>query len=825
MSSPKRRTSRVLFVTRIWVLLLVLAGAGIAWEAYRVLPSWIEKWVGNALLEEGVVLTEFPVEHIGYNQARVGRSNLLWGRHELRWESLLVGYELADLTEGTLSQVEVLRPMITLRPVPLPVYELQPGPVVPGDAFPVPDPSVPAQQPVPDPGRVAGGGAVPDRTEEQLEPGWWDLLRQVPFKRMLARAGVVDLQLHDALFRRASWKGWLEKQPFGTAGEMLLENEEMSVQVSLRAPSTIPVVTLQGMVALPEGAVRQLGNEVMRLLPQAADWPRFTETGQVMMDFLGEVDEDNRFSASAEATVDRLGLRLPDSPLVVLLSDLMVGAVYKERSLSLEAGTQVLLPPLNGLVTEPFGMRVSLTDSIRLHMETELIQLRRGDLQARCALRGQAAPLRFPGEGWMRLEGSFTGITYGELSSDPVSLLLEGIPGGLALKATPVGLHRNGSLWIEELRGAWDLATSAGEGSFQWFGLAGQPMGEVDFSIRQEQADQLCIETVMTGEGGGPRLEGKLLREANLLDVKLAGELPLAWVETLSTWQGISSLRPAGPDPLVELDLRGEFPLYKGSGSIDPRGLSLSFDGGTRIEGIHGRIEYAINVLPMTTRWQEMKIDAVRNGTFEMRDITLEWELPSIRHLVVRKLEGAVGSGRISLDPFIVDPFNPAIRTGLNLHHLEADLLRRWLGENRFSMEGHISGNLSLGWKNGQLVLGQGRFRLDEGATSGRFRFLDQAFLKEKFAAFGGVPVELKDRLLEALLRNGIRIDTLEMTLGPAREDGMLLLRIALSGESSSEMLQVPVRGFVINNLISLEDLADLLGLVAPIRVDTQSVD
>ena len=199
----------------------------------------------------------------------------------------------------------------------------------------------------------------------------------------------------------------------------------------------------------------------------------------------------------------------------------------------------------------------------------------------------------------------------------------------------------------------------------------------------------------------------------------------------------------------------------------------------------------------------------------------MEWELPSIRHLVVRKLEGQVGEGTVSLDPFVMDPLNPVLDTVIQVRHLDADLLRLWLGEDRFSMQGTISGSLSIGWENGELVLGEGVFELDEEVATGQFTFTDESFLREKFASFGGVPVELRDRLLDALLQKGIRIDSLEISLGPSAEEGVLLFKIAISGESKSEMLEVPIKGFVINNLISLEDLSHLLGMVAPVRVES----
>ena len=111
---------------------------------------------------------------------------------------------------------------------------------------------------------------------------------------------------------------------------------------------------------------------------------------------------------------------------------------------------------------------------------------------------------------------------------------------------------------------------------------------------------------------------------------------------------------------------------------------------------------------------------------------------------------------------------------------------------------------------------------MDKATGGNRFIFSDPAFLREKFAAFAGVPAELRDRFLEALLQEGIAIDNLVADLGPSSGGDMILLRISVSGESRTDRLQVPIQELVINNLISAEDLAQLMGIFGPIRIKTQ---
>jgi hypothetical protein len=167
-----------------------------------------------------------------------------------------------------------------------------------------------------------------------------------------------------------------------------------------------------------------------------------------------------------------------------------------------------------------------------------------------------------------------------------------------------------------------------------------------------------------------------------------------------------------------------------------------------------------------------------------------------------------------------MDTFAPAVATRLHFDGLDGGELLRWLGEDRFAIEGAVSGILSIGWADGTLVLGRGFVEMDDSTTEGRFIFSDPAFIKERFAAFGGVPEDLKERFLDALLSKGIQINSMTAELGPAEEPGHLLLKISLSGESRTELLEVPIEGFVINNVISGEDLGHLLGLLGPIRIE-----
>jgi hypothetical protein len=109
---------------------------------------------------------------------------------------------------------------------------------------------------------------------------------------------------------------------------------------------------------------------------------------------------------------------------------------------------------------------------------------------------------------------------------------------------------------------------------------------------------------------------------------------------------------------------------------------------------------------------------------------------------------------------------------------------------------------------------------MDTTENQGRFIFSDANFVKERFASFGGVPEDVKQRFLDALLQKGIRINSMTADLGPAAKPGHLLLKISLSGETKTELLEVPIEGLIINNIISGDDLGHLLGLLGSIRIE-----
>lgn len=807
---------------RAWIPVTIVMGGIAAWQIYRLLPGWIENRVSTTLLEEGIIVTDFPVEHLGFRQSRVGKGALVAGRHSIEWDSAFVGYRFEDLTEGLLTEVQVNQPGVHLRYLPAPVG-LGEMPTEAGAGTPAISiaPSNPSQPDVPvkqAPVRVEPAPAASPGKERKSA---WEVIQGIPLSKFYARDGVLDIQLHDRDFFRGILKANMEKQPFGVSGEVVVRSDDVDAHLSLRAPAANPVIILQGEAAVPPGGLEKYANSLMEILDPGQENPRITDSGQLVMDVFAEVAEDGTIKGSSESSIDEMKVRGFGMARAITLDDVLVATVYKEGLLNVEAGAEVILPPLGKLRASPFGLRASLKDSTRLEVETEAFAWVLGSLNGRSALRGQALLNGSPGGAYQgRLEAAISGLDYKAVHGDAFSILLESDNDIVNVKASPLGLHRSGSIWIEDLAGAWDTTARAGQVRFDWYGLVGQLMGSVVTEANLSSEGHASITCTLNDSSSSRVLSGTFSQRANESEIHAKGSLPVQWLDTLGKWLELLPFTFGGIDPAIQLDIKGAFPLYEGGGRLTLDGMDLLLPDGA-IKGIRSDTEFQVNVLPKTAGWQSTSIDSFSKGVFQMTDIQIEWELPSIRHLVVRKLEGQVGEGSVALDPFVVDPLNPVLNSVIKVRNLDADLLRSWLGEERFSMEGTLSGSLSVGWDNGELVLGTGVFELDEGISTGQFTFTDEAFLREKFASFGGVPVELRDRLLDALLQKGIRIDSLEVSLGPSDQEGVLLFKIAISGESKSELLEVPIKGFVINNLISLEDFSHLLGMVAPVRVES----
>lgn len=345
----------------------------------------------------------------------------------------------------------------------------------------------------------------------------------------------------------------------------------------------------------------------------------------------------------------------------------------------------------------------------------------------------------------------------------------------------------------------------------------------MDLRLHAEFADReaLTVEgrIVPPAESSGrPYLRGRLEKAETKVDFEFESAPPLAWInELVRTFTTIEAVFSGG-DLMLRGNLSGKGLLLEGQLQAALRDLHVSFSDSVDLAGLSGDWDFRVNGFPQSYGIQELRIDSITTGSLVLTDALVEWVLPTMGMLRVLKAETRLSGGRVTLDPFGMDPASPEVRTRLRFHDLPANILMDLLGEKRFRIDGEVSGSLAVQWRDGIIYLGDGSLGMNTSRGNGRFVFTDPSFLEEQFSALSGIPAKLRQPLLQVLLDRGIRIERLSLDLIPLRERGEVSLRLEVSGETANEYINVPIRGFVINNIISEEDLGRLLGLMGPVR-------
>ena len=268
---------------------------------------------------------------------------------------------------------------------------------------------------------------------------------------------------------------------------------------------------------------------------------------------------------------------------------------------------------------------------------------------------------------------------------------------------------------MEDFQLQHSLESRAGSAGFTWYGLAGEALGKfaAEYVVNHQIHE---ISFSLLDKAGSDALQGKLSNDGKELSGKISGILPTEWINTLVSWFDLGSYRIIGAPPSLDFQMETISPLPKGTATLQLNGLGLDIPGTNQINGINGSVSLALNGLPRSAGSQVLTIDSISTSIVDIEDIHLNWNLLSIRHLEINQLHGKIGSGHVEVEPFTVDPMNPEIVTTIRFTGVEGDLIRRILGEERFSLNGTVTGQIQVGFRNGELVLGQGRFDMDTRA-------------------------------------------------------------------------------------------------------------
>lgn len=810
--------SRKWIVLLTWMGVLVIVGSGISWQLYRILPGWIEDSVGEALLDRGVVLTEFPVEDIGISQSRVGPGSLVYESHSLSWNGIWADYKFTDALEGHFGSVLMDAPRISIQlPERHGGFAESELPVRTTAGLAQPAIEEPREAPV-ESGIQVDQHVQVKPTSSQEDASLWKSLQDLKFGALRIKDGVIDFSLLGTELASFSLEGELVKEPIGVFGQCLFESDLFSSQLSLRAPAALPAVTLQGNLVMPVDALMDSFEKFRPVIPISGNVPSIVSSGEMVVDLLLELDEAEQLQGSAEIELRELVMLESLSGLEFSINNLITAGYYKDGMLKAESGAEVLLTPGDGYRFDSFGLRMSLNSGEGVEFESETFAWDYQGIRGKTAFRGT---VDLPGLS-ARMEIAFSELVGDWLVVEPFSILVLNGSDSIQASTSEIGARKMDTIWLEELKLETNNDFDHAQLGFTWYDTVGVHMGDL-FADYKAAGEGYVVSVSLNEPGKAEFLSAEYSRTGESSTLEMEGKLLPGWFNSLASWWGGAPAKLTGGEPDIQLQLSGLYPFYSGQGKIDLDGLEVELDGGTRLKGISGSTEFAIAGIPMIPEMQQLTIDSVSSGQFELQDVQLDWAMPLTKGLEIIRFEAKIGGGSVALDPFILNPLKPAVQTRIHINGLQGNQLLEWLGETRFSVEGSVSGRLAIGWQDGEIILGDGILQLDSDEHDGRFIFEDPAFLQQQFESFGGIQDDLKNRFLDALLDEGIEIHSLEISLGAAPEPGKILLRLAVSGETRNEMLEVPIEGFIINNVISGEDLGRLMGLIGPVRILTDA--
>lgn len=767
-----------------WMATLAIFAVMAVWQVHRLLPSWVARAVRGSLEEYGIVATQFPVKTVGPLAAQVGSGSLFLDANSLSWQQIEANYSPLTLFLGELESLTLFSPHLSLNML---------APVAAVGA--------------------AGGS--------QADSGLREQLLNLPLDRFEAVGGRLSFEMDGEAMLDTTLEARLERQPYGTSAEVSMAGNRLLAHLSMRVPHAQPSITFQANTIFPTRSLVELESDLTSHLPFLECAPQLLHSGQLFLDILVELPDAASGQASFQAMMEDALLRLPFLQADFALNNVVAGGTLHQNQLFAAGGFEFISPDLEGFRADPFTVNFRYDPVEGIHLETERFSTAAFGLLADGAVRGRLLPPDATRQSpSASVEWSLTRLTAPGFSAGAFSLLLASEGSDIRFSASPVGLEKGGTLWIEDLAGQLDASSRSGDFHFSWFSPSGASLGKVAGQVLTDGNTIGFAGRLIPADSSLPaEFSGRYDTEGPSR-LQFAGDLQPDWFNSLMQWFQAPKAILSGSPVTCMLDVQGLFPFLWGSGMLEFKDSSLSLPGGASLQGIHGRTDFLINLLPRTEKTQSLSIDRLEHSSAVLTDIELDWALPNIQSLQIKRLVAQLEGSQLTVDPFELDPRSPNFQSTLRFRNIPARKLMEALKEKRFDLQGSVSGSISIGWNEGALVLGQGRLRLDDGAA-GRFVFVDQDFLRERFSSFNGVPAELRERFLDTLLLDGIRIDALQAELGPAAEPGKVLMRIAIQGESRSERLQVPIQGFVINNLISLEDLAELLGLFAPIEVKT----
>lgn len=771
------------------------------------LPRFAAAFLANRLRAEGVTVEQFGVSGIGLSESAVGQGRLVVREAEVDWEQIHVSYGLGDLLRRRVDTVTFSGLSIGLNPS---VFRLRPkagpdeaqgaGPLLPEREFGEDR----ILSPLPDSEGVAD--FVEPTSGERVSVA--TVLGQLPFRSI-----VVD----EARFRwtggveaasELRWSIQLSETPTAPSARLSIGERLMEADFKLMPKGETGAYDLIGSGQLELSGVA----EVMQSIPLEAfgalDGLEVESVEPAQFDVL--VAEIGSALQSWSFDVHAQGLRIHDNAAGYAEIDEMSLLGYGgSEGLALEGGLSFDEAQFGGFKVNACRVRLSVSEETWT-LYSNAFPLRLNELSGSAAIRGG---------GLLGLNGVASGqaeLAFSELKSastvlGPFSLHITDFGMEPLFRVSPIEIEGGGRLLISDTEGLWSCTENRGHVKAEVQGAAGSYLGKLFLEVSRH-ASGMELNLTVADEQLQEFLSGRFAFERRLKTVEGEGIIPLTWLQEAMTWTGLADYTLSGEAGL-DLSFRLEAGLLpKGWARLAFSGLSLCMPNGINFREMGTQLQVRVFGLPATVGLQELEIGTVEWEDFRFEDIVIQWAMPSLQQIVVEKTWGRFREGTVEGAPFTFDPQYPEIVTRLNFESIPVQVILDLLKEDRFRMEGRVRGQLGIGFKATRLQLGEGLFELEQQAGPARFVFQDEVFLRRSVQGLGSVSSEVRDRLLEALSREGIAVDGLRLSMSPTSADE-LTVRLELSGHCTTEAIEIPIEGFVINQRISFDDLGKLIGV------------
>ena len=747
---------------RVFLLVAVLLLASVFCVLFWLRASLAERWLNRNLSDLGVSPAEVRINELGLWRSSSLNSKLGYGDLALDWDYLQVDYDPRRLWGMELHGLyaDGLRLQYTYRPVIIPPPLRDPIRVEDPVVVTLPDVPVPERE-LPDevPG-VAEPTELADRllpTPEVIPPpvDVLALFHQVPFKNAQISRGSMALYNLDGDKIGLDFDVRMNPVANGSEWDMVFGQPGLQLQLNARVNSEQQRIRFSGNGSLSERSGWQQVPDWLEQTAGLADWHQWFNLDWdwqlARWQFLADWEAGQVAGISLELEVD--------------------GLHWQHAS---------------GLATGDGG-----------HMVATFSDAGRG---------GQIfAGIAFPGLHWQNWQ---IALSYAEFSGNWLQdWQLAWAPAQISFEQQALGE------WAGQLTGDFGGQYFHMESYFQprW---ESDPLLSLELKAeRSQKSSSLLFAEVINRENERVLILESELPKENIYRSKGNMRLNL----NAGTWQRLGLPFNAGMDwsagelrGLLNWDLSGFLP--RGSGSVIIFDAALSdITGDWQSTGVNLNLPMRLLGFPQTTGQPRLTIDKIEASDFIVTNLVMDFRMTTLDDFRVERLQGEMAGGRWRFRPFSFDIREPRFSTAIEFENLDGKVLQQWLPEGNYHLHGKVEGVWPVEYRNGVFFAGHGIFRLT-AKSGGRLTFTDAAWLKETLAFAAGAPLELEDRLLEAML-SGITIDSLEIhLLDPAQPDAPLWMKV--SGKARTERLIVPVEGLVIRNRLQPEELLDLLDML-----------